>query len=65
MEPVLNPGALSSWTPGVFSIVIYAMAVLGLIAILLFLSSWLGEKNPTPTNFVPMKAVSFPPEPPG
>jgi len=41
MEPVLNPGALSSWTPGVFSLVIYAMAVLGLIAILLFLSSWL------------------------
>ncbi|CAB5106723.1 NADH ubiquinone oxidoreductase chain A (EC [Olavius algarvensis associated proteobacterium Delta 3] len=60
MEPVLNPGVLSSWTPGVFGLVIYAMAVIGLVAVLLFLSSWLGEKKPNPDKLRPYESGIIP-----
>lgn len=60
MEPVLNPGALSSWSPGVFSLVVYTMAVVGLIAVLLFLSSWLGEKKPNPDKLRPYESGIIP-----
>ncbi len=36
---------LSPWEPGVLSLVVYGLLVLILVAILLFLSRWLGEKK--------------------
>lgn len=38
--------ALSLWQPNLFSLVLFTLVVLGLIAVLLFLSTWLGEKAP-------------------
>ena len=39
-------GAFSPWQPGVFSLVVYGVIVFGIIAVLLFLSAWLGERKP-------------------
>ncbi|MFH1980844.1 MAG: NADH-quinone oxidoreductase subunit A [Pseudomonadota bacterium] len=48
METIANAGSLSSWSPGVFSLIVYGVAVMGLTVILLFASSWLGERKPSP-----------------
>ncbi len=45
MEPI-TPATLSPWVPGLFSLVLYTALVAGLLAILLVLTSWLGEKKP-------------------
>jgi NADH-quinone oxidoreductase subunit A len=39
---------LSPWEPGILSLAVYAFVVFLLVGVLLFLSSWLGEKKPTP-----------------
>lgn len=44
MEPT-TVVELSPWEPGVFSLLVYGALVLVLIAVLLFLSAWLGEKK--------------------
>jgi len=46
MQPIDIQGLLSPWQPGVFSLVIYTVVVLGLTLILLFLSRWLGQHLP-------------------
>ena len=38
--------SLSPWEPGIFSLALYSFMVLVLIAVLLFLSTWLEEKKP-------------------
>ena len=38
MHPVTIAGTLSSWEPGVFSLVIYGMMILALMAALLFIA---------------------------
>ena len=45
MHPVTIAGTLSPWEPAVFSLVIYGMMILALIAVLLLIASWLGEKK--------------------
>jgi NADH-quinone oxidoreductase subunit A len=47
MQPVSVTTALSPWEPGVFSLAVYAVLVMALIAVLMFLASWLGEKRPS------------------
>jgi NADH-quinone oxidoreductase subunit A len=47
MQPVSVTTALSPWEPGVFSLAVYAVLVMVLIAVQLFLASWLGEKRPS------------------
>jgi NADH-quinone oxidoreductase subunit A len=42
----VTPATLSPWTPGLFSFALYVAIVAGLLAILLFLTSWLGERKP-------------------
>ncbi len=46
MQPVDTVGALSPWEPGVFSLGVYTVAVFVIVAALLFLSSWLGNRKP-------------------
>ncbi len=46
MQPIVSSGALSPWQPGVFSLVVYTLMVMALIAVLLFIAAWLGEKKP-------------------
>jgi NADH-quinone oxidoreductase subunit A len=48
MKPLSSIGAFSPLEPGILSLAIYGFLVLILVAILLFLSGWLGEKKPNP-----------------
>lgn len=47
MQQISGTGFLSPWQPGIFSLVIYLVIVLALTAVLLFLSRWLGQRQPT------------------
>jgi NADH-quinone oxidoreductase subunit A len=60
MEPLPSPGTLSPWEPGFLSLVIYALLVFILVAALLFLSSWLGEKKKEPEKPVPFECGIIP-----
>jgi NADH-quinone oxidoreductase subunit A len=44
MQPTPE-AALSPWEPGVFSLSVFVLIVLALVAVLLFLSSWLGQQK--------------------
>ncbi len=46
MQSAALSSALSPWQPGIFSLVLYGLVVLVVIAAMIFLSSWLGEKRP-------------------
>lgn len=48
MQPIVNAAPLSPWEPNIFSMTVYGLMVLALIAVLLFISSWLGQKKPSP-----------------
>ena len=45
MQPIEISGSLSPWEPGVFSLVVFGLMVMAVIAVLLFVASWLGEKT--------------------
>lgn len=45
MQPIPHGGVLSPWEPGILSLTIYVALVLVLMAVLLFISAWLGEKK--------------------
>jgi NADH-quinone oxidoreductase subunit A len=45
MHPV-SATFFSPWEPGIFSLIVYALLIAGLIGVLLFLSAWLGERRP-------------------
>lgn len=60
MKPLSSPGTLSPWEPGILSLVIYGFLVLTLIAILLFLSGWLGEKKKSPEKLGPFESGIIP-----
>ncbi len=62
MEPVpyRTAQALSPWEPGVFSLVVYTSAVMGLILVILFLSSWLGVKKPNREKLRPYESGIIP-----
>lgn len=47
MQPLSSAGALSPWVPGVFSLVVFGLMVLGLIAVLLVICSAVGERKPS------------------
>ncbi len=60
MEPVAKIGAFSPWEPGVGSLIVYGFLVLVLVAILLFLSGWLGEKKRNPEKLGPYECGIIP-----
>ena len=61
MSPALSaePTAFP-WEPGILSLLVYAFLVLGLVSILLFLASWLGEKKPGPEKLRPFESGVIP-----
>lgn len=59
MEP-LSPPLWSPWTPGLLSLLIYTALVLGLMALLLVLTGWLGEKKPSPEKARPFECGVIP-----
>lgn len=60
MQPSLESGVLSPWHPGIFSLTVYTLIVLLLVALLLFLSRWLGETNPHPEKQRPYESGIIP-----
>jgi NADH-quinone oxidoreductase subunit A len=56
--PVLS--ALSPWEPAMFSLGVYTLLVLLLLALILFLASWLGEKKPSPDKLRPYECGVIP-----
>ena len=47
MDPVFLSHAFSPWSAGLFTLALYAAVVFLLIAVMLFLTAWLGEKKKT------------------
>jgi NADH-quinone oxidoreductase subunit A len=60
MKPLPSTGTLSPWEPGIFSLAIYGLLVFLLIAAILFLSSWLGEKKPNAEKLRPYECGIIP-----
>jgi NADH-quinone oxidoreductase subunit A len=47
VQPVSMSHAFSPWTAGIFGLALYTGAILVLVGVMLFLTSWLGEKRET------------------
>lgn len=60
MKPIADITCLSPWEPGVFSLVIFTLAVLFIVGVFLFLSSWLGEKKPGREKLRPYESGIIP-----
>jgi NADH-quinone oxidoreductase subunit A len=60
VESLVNTGVLSPWEPGIFSLVIFALMVTAVIALLLFIASWLGEKKPNAEKLRPYESGIIP-----
>jgi NADH-quinone oxidoreductase subunit A len=60
MQPTADFAKLSPWEPGIFSLVLFGILVLVLIAVLLFISSWLGEKKKKPEKLRPYESGIIP-----
>ncbi len=60
MGPVSSAQIFSPWEPGLLSLFLYATLVLLLVAVLLFFSSWLGEKKKQPEKPIPFECGIFP-----
>lgn len=52
--------AWSPWVPGLLSLALYTAMVLGLLALLLFLTRWLGERKPDPEKARPYECGVIP-----
>jgi NADH-quinone oxidoreductase subunit A len=60
MQPIPVPAPFSPWIPGPFSLIVYTVAVLIITAVLLFVSSWLGEKKPGTEKLRPYESGVIP-----
>jgi len=59
MHPVA-PDIFSPWVPEFLSFALYVAMVAGLLAVLLFLTGWLGEKRPDPEKARPYECGVIP-----
>ncbi len=60
MQPVVASGSLSPWEPGVFSLVVFGLMIMALIALLLFVASYLGQRTPNSEKFRPYESGVIP-----
>jgi NADH-quinone oxidoreductase subunit A len=60
LNPISSTKTLSPWEPSLFSLAIYGLLVFILIAVLLFLSRWLGEKKPNQEKSRPYECGIIP-----
>ncbi len=58
MTPV--GASLSPWAPGLFSLVLYTAMVLAVLALVLWLTRWLGETKPDPAKALPYECGVIP-----
>ena len=59
MQPV-SPAALNPWVPGLFSLALYSAIIVGLLALLLVLTRWLGERKLDPEKARPYECGVIP-----
>jgi NADH-quinone oxidoreductase subunit A len=60
MAPYSHETLFSPWLPGVFSLSLYTAIVLALIAVLLFVSAWLGVRRPNSEKLRPYESGIIP-----
>ncbi len=60
MTPLSNAGLFAPGEPGVFSLILFTVIVLGLIGALLFVSAWLGVRRRTPEKQRPYESGIIP-----
>ena len=60
MQPLANYEIWSPWEPGLLSLIIYGFMVFALVAILLFISGWLGKKKPAMEKLRPYERGIIP-----
>jgi len=60
METFQDFSSLSAWEPSVVDLGLYAFMSLILVAVLLFVSHWLGEKKPNPEKVRPYECGVIP-----
>jgi NADH-quinone oxidoreductase subunit A len=60
MQPILNSSALSPWEPGILSLVVFGLIIIALVALLLFIASWLGEKTSNSEKLKPYESGIIP-----
>jgi NADH-quinone oxidoreductase subunit A len=60
MDPVIAEHIISPWVPGVFSLVSFTAAILIMMAVMLFLTRWLGEKSYNPDKQRPYESGIIP-----
>ncbi len=60
MQPVVASGSLSPWEPGVFSLVVFGLMIMALIALLLFVASYLGQRTPNSEKYRPYESGVIP-----
>jgi len=60
MEPINTELILSPWVPGVFSLVSFTLAILVMMAVMLFLTRWLGDKRVNPDKQLPYESGIIP-----
>jgi NADH-quinone oxidoreductase subunit A len=60
VEPISGVGAFSFWQPGAVSLLFYFFMAFVLVAILLILSSRIGEKKRTPEKLRPFESGIIP-----
>ena len=60
MQSMVMQDLLSPWQPGVFSLVLFAVVVIGLTIALLFVSRWLGRSLPNEEKLRPYESGIIP-----
>ena len=60
MQSMVMQDLLSPWQPGVFSLVLFAVVVIGLTLALLFVSRWLGRSLPNEEKLRPYESGIIP-----
>ncbi|MDJ0816670.1 MAG: NADH-quinone oxidoreductase subunit A [Desulfobacterales bacterium] len=60
MQPVVASGSFSPWEPGVFSLVVFGLMIMALIALLLFVASYLGQRTPNSEKYRPYESGVIP-----
>lgn len=60
MQSMVMQDLLSPWQPGVFSLVLFAVVVIGLTMALLFVSRWLGRSLPNEEKLRPYESGIIP-----
>jgi NADH-quinone oxidoreductase subunit A len=60
MQPISATALMSPWEPGLLGLALYSGMVLALIALLLALSSLLGQRRPTPEKLRPYESGIIP-----